>query len=37
MKKIMILVIVALVLTSCVYGGIGIGTDGIHGGIGIGF
>ena len=37
MKKIMILVIVALVLTSCVSGGIGIGTDGVHGGIGIGF
>ncbi len=35
MKKIMILVIVALVLTSCVSGGIG--TDGVHGGIGIGF
>lgn len=37
MKKIMILVIVAIVLTSCVYGGVGIGTGGVNGGIGIGF
>ena len=37
MKKIMILAIVAVVLTSCVYGGVGIGTGGVNGEIGIGF
>ena len=37
MKKIILMMLMLVALTSCLSAGIGIGTNGIHGGVGIGF
>ena len=37
MKKVILVTLMLLALTSCLSAGIGVGTGGVHGGIGIGF
>lgn len=37
MKKLILTILLALALTSCVSAGVGVGTSGVHGGVGIGF